>query len=82
MKCIFQITTEYGKSMTWQRLAMFKLCCISLGVFTGLLVEEKHRKNAVFWSIFLFLITYIPLMYGLKEMLPSADDLFEEETEE
>lgn len=64
MKTILQQANEYGKTMTWKTIALFKLCCISVGMMIGMFMPKKCKEFAIPLASLVFLITYIPLMVG------------------
>ncbi len=64
--CILgKVTEDYCKSFTLLRVALFKICCISLGVLIGMMMPKKWQKTIAIISATLFTVSYIPLMMGL-----------------
>ena len=62
MKSLFSYADAYIKKCTWKDLALVKFCLCAIGVMIGLSVPKGKRKLPFLGAIFVFLVTYFPLM--------------------
>jgi len=62
MKNIIKAGEEYGRQMSVADFAFLKICLFSLGVFAGTCVRPPNKKKAGALSLFIYVITFIPLM--------------------
>lgn len=74
MQNILDVANNYGKTMTWQRMTLFKTCCIAFGVLVGTWIPKEERKTAISLASVLFFLTYIPLMFGFFQSWCSSHD--------
>lgn len=74
MRCPLTSANAYGKTMNWQKISLFKLCCIAFGVLLGILVPPAWRKRVFFFSGLCFFLSYIPLMLDFFPYLFPSDD--------
>lgn len=62
MKNIIKVGEEYGRSMTVLDFGLLKICLFSLGLFSGTCIAQKNRKKIGFWALFVYLITFLPIV--------------------
>lgn len=62
MKALFSYADAYLKKCTWKDLALLKFCLCAMGVMIGLSVPKEKKKLPLLGAIFVFLVTYFPLM--------------------
>lgn len=62
MKRLFESANLYLRKSTWKDLAMIKFCLFSMGIIVGILLKEDFTKIVFICALFVFVITYIPLM--------------------
>ena len=62
VKSLFSYADAYIKNCTWKDLALVKFCLCAIGVMIGLSVPKEKRKIPFLGSLFVFLVTYFPLM--------------------
>ncbi|MBP3283882.1 MAG: permease of phosphate ABC transporter [Clostridia bacterium] len=53
---------RFAKEMTVLDFAMLKFCMFSIGVIVALLLPESVKQIVLGIAIFVFVITYFPLM--------------------
>lgn len=80
MCSLFSAAEKYCDDFDVKKLSLMKICCMSLGVALGTLIPERNRKSIMTSGLILFVLTYLPLMFGfLKTLHPDEADLFQEE---
>lgn len=80
MCSLFSAAEKYCQTFDVKKLSLMKVCCLSLGTAVGTLIPEKYRKSALIGGLALFLVTYIPLMFGfVKAIHPKEEEYFQEE---
>ncbi len=79
MKKLFDAANRYIETSDWKIIAVLKLCLISLGMMTGMLIKPQHRKQVFFSSLGVFIATYLPLMYKSTGCLQKYQDLYRPE---
>ncbi len=62
MKKLFCYANRYLEKSDWRDIAMLKFCLFSMGIFVGIRIPEKNRKQVGCAAAVVFLATYIPLM--------------------
>ena len=62
MKKLFCYADRYLEKSDWRDIAMLKFCLFSMGIFAGIRIPEKNRKQAGCVAAAVFVATYIPLM--------------------
>lgn len=62
MKKLFCYADRYLEKSTWKDIAMLKFCLFSLGILAGIYIPKKNHKKAGILALFIFLLTYVPLM--------------------
>lgn len=65
MKELFQYANDYLKTIDSKDMILIKLCLISLGIIIGINIPKKHRKYVLVIVVFIFIITYIPILTNL-----------------
>ena len=55
-------------------MAMLKFCLFSMGILAGMQIPPKNKKKAGILAVFIFLITYIPLMKKFVEVVTETDE--------
>lgn len=73
MERLFCYADRYIKTSTWKDLALLKFCLFSMGLLVGMRIPEKHRKKAGILALFVFLVTYIPLMAKLAGIVTEKE---------
>ncbi len=73
MNKLLKSTDKYLQKSTWKDLSLLKMCTVALGILFGIKVSENHKKGAKILFVFVFIITFIPLMSKYLSVL------FEEE---
>lgn len=67
MKCIIdkvlRSADDYLEKMTWKDMAVLKICLIALGITIGCSLSKEKGKKVKKLALFVFVVTYIPLMY-------------------
>lgn len=71
---ILAVTDRYCQTMDWKKITLFKICTVSFGLALGTAVSEKHKKSVFFGSMCLFLLTYVPLMFGFFQSMALEDE--------
>lgn len=72
MQKIKKILNRFFKQMSAADCGFLKLCVCAVGVLIGLNVPKKAKKAAGVAAGAAFLITYIPIMSKLLNMLPGG----------
>ncbi|MFG6338401.1 MAG: permease of phosphate ABC transporter [Lachnospiraceae bacterium] len=62
MKKLFCYADRYLEKSDWRDIAMLKFCLFSMGIFAGIRIPVKNRKQAGCIAAAVFAATYIPLM--------------------
>lgn len=62
MKKLFGYADEYLRNSDWKDMAMLKFCLFSIGILAGMRIPEKCKKKVGAAALFVFVLTYIPLM--------------------
>ena len=62
MKKLFCYADMYLQKSDWKDMAMLKFCLFSIGLLVGMRIPEEYKKKAGIAAMFIFLLTYIPLM--------------------
>lgn len=65
MRELLELGNRYARKSSWTDFALVKFCLFSMGLIAGTQIKEKCKKPAICAAIFVFLITYIPLMLKL-----------------
>ena len=68
MKWFLDLGNRYAKNSDWTDFALTKFCLFSMGILAGIKVDEKYKKKVGFVAIFVFIVTYIPLMLKMLKM--------------
>lgn len=69
MKKLLDYADRYIENSTWKDVAMLKFCLFSLGILAGMQIPKKDKKEAGILAFVVFVITYIPLMKKLVDMI-------------
>ena len=72
-KGLFAAADKYLKKSSWKDMALLKFCLCAIGILIGLNVTSDKRKCVKNTAIFVFIVTYIPLM---AKFLPFLLDEF------
>ena len=62
MKKLFGYADDYLRNSDWKDMAMLKFCLFSMGILAGMRISEKSKKKVGVAALFVFVLTYIPLM--------------------
>lgn len=62
MNKLFGYANRYLEKSDWRDIAMLKFCLFSMGIFAGIRIPEKNRKQAGCIAVAVFAATYIALM--------------------
>lgn len=62
VKDLLQIADEFIKEMHVADIAVLKFCLLSLGVIVGICLPKKWKRPALFTALFVFIVTYLPLV--------------------
>ena len=62
MNKLFKAANRYIETSDWKIIAVLKFCLISLGLMAGMSIKKEHKKKVFPVAIFVFFLTYIPLM--------------------
>ncbi len=73
MKKLFYYADRYIEKSTWKEVAMLKFCLFSLGILAGMQIPKKDKKEAGILAFLVFVLTYIPLMKKLVEIVAEKD---------
>ena len=68
MKWFLELGNRYAKKSDWKDFALTKFCLCAIGVLIGLQVSKKDKKAVEGAAGFVFIATYIPLMYKVFEI--------------
>lgn len=79
MKCIFTLADQYVEESDWRTIALLKICLCSVGIMIGLAVPRNKRKIPLIIAAVVFLVTYIPLMWKLVDIVMRRDCKISEE---
>ncbi len=52
----------YLERSNWRDMALIKICLFALGVLVGTHIAPQHRKGVGVVALFVFVLSYIPLM--------------------
>lgn len=74
MKCLFCCADKYLQKSTWKDLALLKICLFSVGILIGMQVPEKNKKQVGILALFVFLVTYLPLMTKFVRIVWKKDE--------
>lgn len=69
MKKLLDYADRYIENSTWKDVAMLKFCLFSLGILAGMQIPKKDKKEAGILAFVVFVLTYIPLMKKLVDMI-------------
>ncbi len=69
MKKLLDYADRYIENSTWKDMAMLKFCLFSLGILAGMQIPKKDKKEAGILALAVFVLTYIPLMKKLVDMI-------------
>ena len=69
MKKLLDYADRYIENTTWKDVAMLKFCLFSLGILAGMQIPKKDKKEAGILALAVFVLTYIPLMKKLVDMI-------------
>lgn len=69
MKKLLDYADRYIEKSTWKDMAMLKFCLFSLGILTGMQIPKKDKKEAGILAFLVFMLTYIPLMKKLVDII-------------
>ena len=69
MKKLLDYADRYIENSTWKDVAMLKFCLFSLGILAGMQIPKKDKKEAGILALAVFVLTYIPLMKKLVDMI-------------
>lgn len=67
-----QIADEFIKEMHVSDMVVLKFCLMSLGIIVGICLPKKWKRPALFTALFVFIITYLPLVTKWGTFLGSA----------
>lgn len=67
MKQLFAIADQYVQESDWKVLAALKFCLFSMGVWVGSFLTGKVKNPMRALCVYVFLVTYIPLMLKLAQ---------------
>lgn len=71
-KDFIQIANEFIKEMHVTDMAVLKFCLMSLGIIVGICLPKKWKRPALFTALFVFIVTYLPLVMKWGAFLGSA----------
>ena len=74
MKKLFGYAEKYIARSDWKDLAMLKFCLFAMGVFAGMRIPVKDRKQAGWIAAAVFSVTYIPLMAKFFSVIMDKDE--------
>ena len=74
MKKLLWRADKYLQKSDWKDMAMLKFCLFSIGLLAGMQIPPKNKKKAGILAVFVFLITYIPLMKKFVEVVTETDE--------
>ena len=74
MKSLFDYGNAYIKRSDWRDIAMLKFCLCAIGIIIGCKVSEKYKRPVVLGSFIVFILTYIPLMNKLFNVMVSENE--------
>ena len=69
MKKLLDYADRYIENSTWKDVAMLKFCLFYLGILAGMQIPKKDKKEAGILAFVVFVLTYIPLMKKLVDMI-------------
>lgn len=69
MKKLLDYADRYIEKSTWKDMAMLKFCLFSLGILAGMQIPKKDKKEAGILAFLFFVLTYIPLMKKLVDII-------------
>ena len=61
--------SRFASQSTWKDFALLKLCLCAIGIMIGIRVPKEHKKSVKTLARIVFLVTYIPLMGRVFEMV-------------
>lgn len=67
MKHLLAIADQYVQESDWKVLAALKLCLFSMGAWMGSFLAGKAKKPVQTLCVFVFWVTYLPLMLKLVQ---------------
>lgn len=73
MKLLFTSADKYLQQCSWKDMALLKFCLISLGIFMGIHLPEKHKKAAGWTAFLIFAASCAPLMAKYFRILSEKD---------
>lgn len=59
---LFDYADAYLRESDWKDLAMIKFCLFAMGLLMGMALPKKARLPAACVAMFVFVITYVPLI--------------------
>ena len=74
MRKLFDAADQYIEQSDWKTLAASKFCLCSIGILIGCQVPKKARKPVMLGAGAVFLVTYIPLIKKLADILLQKDE--------
>ena len=71
-KVLIQIADDFIKEMHVTDMAVLKFCLMSLGIIVGICLPKKWKRPALFTALFVFIVTYLPLVMKWGAFFGSA----------
>lgn len=65
MEKIISYSKSFIKQMELEDMVLLKTCLLAMGVVLGTCVPKRYKKITVIGGIFVFIITYTPIMCKL-----------------
>lgn len=62
VKDFVQIADEFIKEMHVADMVVLKFCLLALGMIVGICLPKKWKRPALFTALFVFIVTYLPLV--------------------
>ena len=69
MNRLLDAANQFFRESDWKTMAVLKFCLISLGILIGVLLPQSIKSGVLVVCVFVFLVTYIPLMAKLFRIL-------------
>lgn len=69
MQKLLDYGNEFLQQSTWKDLALIKFCLLAMGIICGMSIPKKAHKPVAFIAILVFIVTYVPLMIKLLNII-------------
>ena len=69
MKKLLDLADQYIAESDWKVITILKFCLLSLGILIGMTVPKKYKKPVQYGCLFIFVVTYVPLIGKLVKLI-------------